>query len=104
MPDRNFPGPGGLLRRISPAAAVIAFALAMTACVLGVVIWKSLEAKATALAGGRTDIQNLTHSLAEHASHTIQSADIAIAGIIDLLKYRSEEHTSELQSRFGISY
>ena len=88
MPDRNFPGPGGLLRRISPAAAVIAFALAMTACVLGVVIWKSLEAKATALAGGQTDIQNLTHSLAEHASHTIQSADIAMAGMVDLLKYR----------------
>ena len=88
MPDRNPPGPGGLLRRISPAAAVIAFALAMTACVLGVVIWKSLEAKATALAGGQTDIQNLTHSLAEHASHTIQSADIAMAGMVDLLKYR----------------
>jgi diguanylate cyclase (GGDEF)-like protein/PAS domain S-box-containing protein len=88
MPDRNPPGPGGLLRRISPAAAVIAFALAMTACVLGVVIWKSLEAKATALAGGQTDIQNLTHSLAEHASHTIRSADIAMAGMVDLLKYR----------------
>jgi len=57
-------------------------------CVLGVVIWKSLEAKATALAGGRTDIQNLTHSLAEHASHTIRSADIAMAGMVDLLKYR----------------
>ena len=27
MPDRNPPGPRGLLRRISPAAAVIAFAL-----------------------------------------------------------------------------
>ena len=88
MPDRNPPGPGGLLRRISPAAAVVAFALAMTACVLGVVIWKSLEAKATALAGGQTDIQNLTHSLAEHASHTIRSADIAMAGMVDLLKYR----------------
>jgi hypothetical protein len=88
MPDRNPPGPGGLLRRISPAAAVIAFALAMTACVLGVVIWKSLEAKATALAGGQTDIQNLTHSLAEHASHTIRSVDIAMAGMVDLLKYR----------------
>ena len=88
MPDRNFPGPGRLLRRISPVAAVIAFALAMTACVLGVVIWKSLEAKATALAGGQTDIQNLTHSLAEHASHTIRSADIAMAGMVDLLRYR----------------
>jgi hypothetical protein len=62
--------------------------LAMTACVLGVVVWKSLEAKATALAGGRADIQNLAHSLSEHASHTIQAADIAMSGMADLLRYR----------------
>ena len=43
---------------------------------------------ATALARGQTDIQNLAHSLAEHASHTIQSADIAMTGMVDLLKYR----------------
>lgn len=88
MPDLNFTGPRGPLWRISPAAVVIAFALAMTACVLGVVVWKSLEAKATTLAQGQTDIQNLAHSLAEHASHTIRSADIAMAGMVDLLKYR----------------
>ena len=60
----------------------------MTACVLGVVVWKSLEAKATTLARGQTDIQNLAHSLAEHAAHTIRSADIAMAGMVDLLRYR----------------
>ena len=50
MPDRNLPDPGGPLRRVSPAVVVIAFALVMTACVLGVVVWKALEAKATTLA------------------------------------------------------
>ena len=88
MPDLNLPDLGGPLRRTSPAAVVIVFALAMTACVLGVVVWKSLEAKATTLARGQTDIQNLAHSLAEHASHTIRSADIAMAGMVDLLRYR----------------
>jgi diguanylate cyclase (GGDEF)-like protein/PAS domain S-box-containing protein len=88
MPDLNLPDPRGPLRRISPAAVVIAFALAMTACVLGVVVWKSLEAKATTLTRGQTDIQNLAHSLAEHAAHAIRSADIAMAGMVDLLKYR----------------
>ena len=88
MPDLNPPESGGLLRRISPAAVVIAFALAMTACVLGVVVWKSLEAKVATLARGQTDIQNLAHSLAEHASHSIRSADIAMAGMVDFLKYR----------------
>jgi diguanylate cyclase (GGDEF)-like protein/PAS domain S-box-containing protein len=52
------------------------------------VVWKALEAKATTLARGQTDIQNLAHSLAEHAAHTIRSADIAMAGMVDLLKYR----------------
>ena len=88
MPDRNLPDPDGPLRRVSPAAVVIVFALVMTACVLGVVVWKALDAKATTLARGQTDIQNLAHSLAEHAAHTIQSADIAMAGMVDLLKYR----------------
>ena len=73
---------------ISPAVVVIAFALVMTACVLGVVVWKALEAKTATLARGQTDIQNLAHSLAEHAAHTIQSADIAMAGMVDLLRYR----------------
>ena len=91
MPDRNPPDPGGPLRRITSTAVVIAFALVMTACVLGVMVWKALDAKKTALASGSTDIQNLAHSLSEHASHTIQSVDIAMAGMVDLLKYRDPE-------------
>jgi diguanylate cyclase (GGDEF)-like protein/PAS domain S-box-containing protein len=70
---------------------VIIFALVMTACVLGVMAWKALDAKKTALASGGSDIQNLAHSLAEHASHTMQAVDIAMAGMVDLLKYRNPE-------------
>jgi len=88
MPDRNLLESDGLLRRVSPAVVVIAFALVMTACVLGVVVGKALDAKKTTLARGQTDIQNLAHSLAEHAAHAIQSADIAMAGMVDLLRYR----------------
>jgi diguanylate cyclase (GGDEF)-like protein/PAS domain S-box-containing protein len=88
MPDRTLPDPDGPLRRVSPTVVVIAFALVMTACVLGVVVWKALDAKKTTLARGQTDIQNLAHSLAEHAAHAIQSADIAMAGMVDLLRYR----------------
>jgi len=70
---------------------VITFALVMTACVLGVMAWKALDAKKAALASGSSDIQNLAHSLAEHASHTLQAVDIAMAGMVDLLKYRDPE-------------
>jgi len=88
MPDRNLPESDGPLRHVSPAVVVIAFGLVMTACVLGVVVWKALGAKVTTVARGQTDIQNLAHSLAEHAAHAIQSADIAMAGMVDLLRYR----------------
>ena len=91
MPHRNPPDPGGPLRRITSTAVIIAFALVMTASVLGVMAWKALDAKKTALASGSTDIQNLAHSLSEHASHTIQAADIAMAGMVDLLKYRDPD-------------
>ena len=90
MPDRYLAsGATGFLRRITPGVIVMFFALVMTACILGVVIWKALEAKATALNRGGTDIQNLAHSLAEHAGHTIQAAGIAMSGMVDSLKYRS---------------
>ena len=60
----------------------------MTACVLGLVAWKAVGSRTAALAQGERDIQNLTHSLAEHASHSIQSADVAMSGMVDVLKYR----------------
>ncbi len=88
MPFRKLREPDGPLRRLSPAVVVVVFALVMTACVLGVVAWKALDAKKTALARGQTDTLNLAHSLAEHATHAIQSADIAMAGMVELLRYR----------------
>ena len=53
MPHRNPPDPGGPLRRITSTAVVITFALVMTACVLGVMAWKALDAKKATLANGR---------------------------------------------------
>jgi len=88
MNDRGQSSSGGPLRRITPAAVVILFALLMTACIVGIVAWKSLQAKAATLERGNTDIQNLAHSLAEHAAHTIQAADITLTGMVSLLRYQ----------------
>ena len=46
MSHRNPPDPGGPLRRVTSTAVVITFALVMTACVLGVMAWKALDANA----------------------------------------------------------
>lgn len=76
------------MRLFTPGAVVIIFAAVMTACIVGIVVWKALEAKTSTLARGNTDIQNLAHSLAEHAGHTIQAADITLTGMVSLLRYR----------------
>jgi diguanylate cyclase (GGDEF)-like protein/PAS domain S-box-containing protein len=88
MNDRGQSSSGGPLRRVTPSAIVIIFALVMTACIVGIVVWKALEAKTATLARGNTDIQNLAHSLAEHAAHTIQAADITLTGMVSLLRYQ----------------
>ena len=73
---------------VSPTVIVALVVAAMTACVLGMVVWKAVDARNAALAQGERDIRNLTHSLAEHASYSIQAADIALTGMVDLLKYQ----------------
>ena len=73
---------------VSPTVIVAVVVAAMTACVLGLVVWKALDSRASALAQGERDIRNLTHSLAEHASHSIQAADVAMSGMVDILKYQ----------------
>jgi diguanylate cyclase (GGDEF)-like protein len=60
----------------------------MSACVIGLVAWKAVEARKAALTQSERDIRNLAHSLAEHASHTIQAADVAMSAMVDLLKYQ----------------
>jgi diguanylate cyclase (GGDEF)-like protein/PAS domain S-box-containing protein len=72
----------------SPTIVVAAVVATMSACVLGLLVWKASDARTVALAQGERDIRNLTHSLAEHASHTIQAVDIAMSGMVDSLKYR----------------
>jgi diguanylate cyclase (GGDEF)-like protein/PAS domain S-box-containing protein len=89
MPDHSSSTSPSLGGHVAPAAIVIFFALAMSACVFGVVIWKAMDAKATTLERGQTATENLAHSLAEHASHTVQAADISMTGIVEFLKYQT---------------
>ena len=89
MPDQSSSTSASLSRHIAPTAIVILFALVMSACVLGIVIWKVLEAKASTLDRGQIGTQNLAHSLTEHASHTIQAVDISMTGIVEFLKFQT---------------
>jgi diguanylate cyclase (GGDEF)-like protein/PAS domain S-box-containing protein len=98
MPDHSSSTSTSFGRQIAPVVIVTCFALVMSACVLGVVIWKALEAKATTLERGQTATENLAHSLAEHASHAVLAADVAMSGIVEFLKYQAPN--SERFNRF----
>lgn len=72
-------------RLASPSVIVTLFVLTMSACVIGLVAWKTTDARTTALEHNEVDIRNLTHSLSEHATHTIQAVDVAISDIVAFL-------------------
>ncbi len=76
-------------RLSAPGVIVAVFVLAMSACVLGLVLWKTIDNRRSALQQSEVDIRNLAHSLQEQASHTFQAADVAMTGMVDLLKYQN---------------
>ena len=71
--------------------AVLAFVVVMSACVLGLVAWKAALGREAALTRNEEDIRNLVHSLTQHAVHSFQAPDVAMSGIVDLLKYRQPD-------------
>lgn len=75
-------------RRISAPGMTAAFAFFVCLSLFAFVGWKTWEARTDKLAQSTTDIQNLTHSLVQHASQTIQTTDIILAGIVDRLQNR----------------
>jgi diguanylate cyclase (GGDEF)-like protein/PAS domain S-box-containing protein len=92
-----------LARRLSsPGIIVTLFVLAMSACVLGLVAWKALESRDSALAQSKAESLNLTHSLSEHISHTLQAVDLVMTEIVVSLQHytptkdRFDRHLREL--------
>lgn len=76
-------------RKASPGVVVGTFVFLMTACVLLASAVKVKYAHDAELERGRIDIQNLAHSLADNAAHTIQAPDLAMSGMADLLRYQN---------------
>jgi len=80
-----------------PTMVVWAFVVLMSACVLGLVAWKAALGREMALSRNEDDVRNLVHSLAQHAVHSFQAPDVAMSGLVDLLKY----HRPESAERFN---
>ncbi|MCA1470782.1 diguanylate cyclase [Bradyrhizobium sp. IC3195] len=72
-----------------PQAVVGAFLAVMLACVLGLVAWKASVARNATLVRAQEDLSNLAHSLARHATNTFKAPDVAMTGMVDLLKYQN---------------
>ncbi|MGO3929350.1 sensor domain-containing diguanylate cyclase [Rhodopseudomonas pseudopalustris] len=88
------PSAPSLIGRLStPSLIVTMFLLGMSACVLGLVVWKAYDARRIALVQSETEIRNLVRSLTEHASHTIQSVDVVVDDLVALLRFRGTPTT-----------
>lgn len=72
-----------------PQAIVAAFLAVMMACVLGLVGWKVSASRQSTLDRAEADLLNLARSLSQHASNTIKAPDVAMAGMVDLLKFQN---------------
>ena len=75
-------------RLTTPGAMIGLFLFVMSSCVLGLIIWKATEARRTTLQRAEAEIQNLTHSLAQHSEGTFKAVDVATAGMVDLLRFQ----------------
>lgn len=73
-------------RMSTPVLIVTVFVATLTACVVGLMVWKEYDARQNALAQSETEMRNLAHSLAEHASHTIQAIDVVMDDIVAFMR------------------
>lgn len=71
-----------------PSVMVGLFLLVMSSCILGLIFWKTSEARRTTLQRAEVDIRNLTHSLGQHTLNTFRAVDVATTGMADLLRYQ----------------
>ena len=75
-------------RLTAPGAMIGLFLFVMTSCVLGLIVWKASDGRRSTLQRAESEIQNLTHSLAQQAESTFKAVDVATAGMVDLLRYQ----------------
>ena len=79
------------IQAISPLRLVVVIAFLASAAVCGLVAWKSFESRSTIFTRSAIDIVNLTQSLAQHASRTIEEADILLSDIAERVENGSGE-------------
>ena len=87
------------IQAISPLRLVVVIAFLASAVVCGLVAWKSLESRSAIFTRSSIDIVNLTQSLAQHASRTIEEADLLLSDIAE----RVENESGDLNQAARIS-
>lgn len=81
-----------LLQRLAaPSLMVGLFLLVMSGCILGLIYWKTSDARRMTLLRAEAEIRNLTHSLSQHTLNTLRAIDVATTGMVDLLRYQQPQ-------------
>jgi diguanylate cyclase (GGDEF)-like protein/PAS domain S-box-containing protein len=68
-------------------ALIAAFVVAVCLILFGLVGWKAWDERNSDLARGASDARNLVHSLAQHASRTIENVDVILDGIVERVEH-----------------
>jgi diguanylate cyclase (GGDEF)-like protein len=78
--------PPYLLRARTGRTPAIAFVIMVVLSMVIVPAWSLLQARNVRMAKARVDTINMTRALAQHASDTIQAADVALLGVVQRLE------------------
>ena len=76
-----------------PILLICGFVLPMALSTLGTTVWEEIVARDAASDQAKWELQNLAHSLAEHAMPTFKAAHVAMTAMASLLKYRDTSMT-----------
>jgi diguanylate cyclase (GGDEF)-like protein/PAS domain S-box-containing protein len=76
-----------LSRWLSPQALIAVLVVVVTVAICGVLGLKSWNERAAVLARSESTTRNLAHSLAQHASRTIEAIDIVMVGVVERLEH-----------------
>lgn len=96
-----------LPRGLSPTTLLVSFLLIVGSAIFAIVFWHNWVARAETLARAERNITNLSNSLAQHASRTIEEADLLTSEIVERVEngaistYQLERLNRHMAERVG---
>ena len=83
LPKQSLPHLMSLSKRISPVGLLVAFMLIVSTAIVAIVAGHNWTARREVLVRAERNVSNLANSLAQHASRSIEEADLILSEIVE---------------------